>query len=252
MVSLPSLLAPMKSLLPLLFALAVSTVSLHAESPTSLALNVRVEVQMVTMPLEKGLPLLPNLRHAGSIDGAFSQIQKMIEEGAATLLGWPEVVTKSGQRAVTEDIHEIRYATEFGKPHPVKAPAADKKDGPAESVPVHRGAPVPSAFETRNAGSTLEVEPVLGSDGKTIDLNLVPQHVRLLDFAVAASGRDSNGHDWKIEQPRFYTAKTTTSVTVAAGQRVLLAEFRGLEGSDEISFFILKADVLPVAGTRPE
>jgi type II secretory pathway component GspD/PulD (secretin) len=114
-------------------------------------------------------------------------------------------------------------------------------------APKRGGAPVPTAFETRNIGATLEVEPVLGPDGKTIDLNLVPQHVRLLDFPTVAGGRDANGHEWKIEQPRFYTAKTTTSLTVAAGQRVLLAEFRGPEGSDQIEFFILKVEVTPGA-----
>lgn len=242
----------MKPLLPLLFILAASTVPLRGESPDSISHNVRVEVQMVTMPLQKGLTLLPNLRHAGSIDGAFSQIQKMIEEGVATLLGWPEVVTRSGQRAVTEDIVEIRYATEYGRPEPLKAPKGEKKDAPAVAVPAIGGAPVPTAFETRNAGATLEIEPVLGPDGRTIDLNLVPQHVRLLEFTVAASGQDSNGHDWKIEQPRFYTAKTTTSVVVKTGQRVLLAEFRGPEGSDEITFFILKADLVSVAEAQAQ
>src|SRR5256885_8461855 len=36
----------------------------------------------------------------------------------------------------------------------------------------------PNAFDTRNTGVTLEIEPVVGPDGVTIDLNLVPQIVR--------------------------------------------------------------------------
>ena len=40
----------------------------------------------------------------------------------------------------------------------------------------------PTAFETRNTGVTLEVEPVVGPDGVTIDLNLVPQVVEFEGF----------------------------------------------------------------------
>ena len=40
----------------------------------------------------------------------------------------------------------------------------------------------PTAFETRNTGVTLEVEPVVGPDGITIDLNLVPQVVEFEGF----------------------------------------------------------------------
>jgi len=234
----------MKSPLRLLAVLTFTALTAFAQVPE--APVVRIEVQMVSMPLEKGLPLLPNLRDTGSIEGAFSQIQKMIAAGEATLNGWPEVVTKSGQRAVTEDIQEVRYASAYG-PHPAPASPASGAEkavpAPAPAEPLHNGAPLPTEFETRNAGSTLEVEPVIGPDGKTIDLNLAPQNVRLLDFVTAAKGRDANGHDWKIEQPRFYTAKTTTSLTVLSGQHVLLAEFRGPEGSDQIQFFILKAEV---------
>ena len=233
----------MKSPLVILAILSLTAFSAFAQVPE--ALVVRIEVQMVSMPLEKGLPLIPNLRDTGSIEGAFSQIQKMIAAGEATLNAWPEVVTKSGQRAVTEDIEEVRYASDY-VPHP---PATGtEKPAPAPAEPPHNGAPVPTEFETRNVGATLEVEPVIGPDGKTIDLNLVPQYVLLRDFVTAAKGRDFNGHDWIIEQPRFCTAKTTTSLTLLSGQRVLLAEFRGPEGSDQIQFFILKAEVKVLGG----
>jgi len=64
--------------------------------------------------------------------------------------------TKSGQRAVTESIDEVRYATEFAQP-------ATAKD-----------LPTPTAWETRNAGDTFEFEPVVSPDQKICDLNLVP------------------------------------------------------------------------------
>jgi hypothetical protein len=235
------------SLLTLASLIVAAGVVLAEES----IVNVRVEVQMVTMALDKGLPLLPNLRDPGSIDGALSKIQKMIEEGEAVLIGRPQVVTKSRQRAVNEDIREVRYATEFDGEEVAKAPAGDKKPPQKKAAhPMRAGAPVPTAIETRNVGSTLEVEAVVGPDGKTIDVNLVPQSTRLLEFRTVASGHDANGHDWSIEQPIFYTAKTTTSLTLSSGKPVLLAEFRGPEGSDQIQFFILKAEVVTVAAAK--
>lgn len=235
------------SLLTLASLIVAAGVALAEESP----MNVRIEVQMVTMALDKGLPLVPNLRDPGSIDGALSKIQKLIEEGEATLIGRPQVVTKSGQRAVTEDIREVRYATEFDGEQVAKASAGDKKSSQKEAAhPARGGAPVPTAIETRNVGTTLEVEPVLAPDGKTIDVNIVPQSTRLLEFKTIASGRDANGHDWNIEQPIFYTAKTTTSLALTSGKPVLLAEFRGPEGSEQIQFFILKAEVVPVAAAK--
>ena len=40
----------------------------------------------------------------------------------------------------------------------------------------------PTSFTTRNTGVTLEVEPVVGPDGYTIDLSLVPQVVEFEGF----------------------------------------------------------------------
>src|SRR5207237_2853822 len=52
--------------------------------------------------------------------------------------------------------------------------------GNSSSVPITPT--TPTAFETRNTGVTLEVEPVVGPDGITIDLNLVPQVVEFEGF----------------------------------------------------------------------
>jgi type II secretory pathway component GspD/PulD (secretin) len=231
----------------LLVALTLATSPLFAQQSQQPSL-VRVDVEMVAVPFDKGLELLPNLRDPGSIDGAMSQIHKLISTGGATLIGWPELITKSGQRAVTEDIQEVRYAADFAS----RRTTSKENQVQETKAPQVSGAPVPTEMETRNAGITLEVEPVVGPDGQTIDLNLVPQYVRLTDMPVIASGRDQNGHEWRIEQPRFYTAKTTTSVMLQSGHRMLLAQFRGLDGSNQILFFILKAEVVPAPAAAPK
>src|SRR5438552_7007047 len=102
----------------------------------------------------------------------------------------------------------------------------------------------PQTFETRNTGVTLEVEPVVGPDGQTIDLNLVPQVVEFEGFINYGSpifGINPNGGTSVgtggvsifrptqvlltqnvINQPVFSTRKVTTNVSVWDGQTVVL------------------------------
>src|SRR4029079_9017697 len=91
-------------------------------------------------------------------------------------------------------IREFRYPTEFDPPqipqnfgnqgggtvflNPLN-PLAHSSSG-GGNFPVTPT--TPTAFETRNTGVTLEVEPVVGADGYTIDLNLVPQVVEFEGF----------------------------------------------------------------------
>ena len=89
----------------------------------------------------------------------------------------------------------------------------------------------PAAFETRNVGVTLEVDPVIGADGFTIDLNLNPEVVEFEGFINYGSpiftGGVANGQpiqvqltENRIEMPVFATRRVTTAVTIWDGQTV--------------------------------
>lgn len=163
------------------------------------------------------------------------------------LLSAPRVTTKSGQRAVIEIVREFRYPTQFQPPQiPQTVGAVTSRSdtdiislGGSSSVPVTPT--TPTAFETRNTGVTLEVEPVVGPDGITIDLNLVPQVVEFEGFINYGSpilAPRSSFLDTVtggiiaapqsvitpnvINQPIFSTRKVTTSVSVWDGQTVVL------------------------------
>src|SRR5713226_7616790 len=159
------------------------------------------------------------------------------------LLSAPRVTTKSGQRAVIEIVREFRYPTTFTPP---QVPSITGGTGGTGTVQVNVVTPTtPQTFETRNTGVTLEVEPVVGPDGVTIDLNLVPQVVEFEGFINYGSPifgiqppvvvtdpitkvmslltspnvlLTSN----VINQPIFSTRKVTTSVSVWDGQTVVL------------------------------
>src|SRR5438552_452675 len=156
------------------------------------------------------------------------------------LLSAPKVTTKSGQRAIIEIVREFRYPVTFTPPQIPTLSTTTTTTLPGQapsSVPVVAAPTTPQTFETRNTGVTLEVEPVVGPDGVTIDLNLVPQVVEFEGFInygspIAAIGVSTAlGISLSapvvltnnvINQPVFSTRKVTTNVSVWDGQTVVL------------------------------
>jgi general secretion pathway protein D len=159
------------------------------------------------------------------------------------LLTAPSVMTRSGQRAKVEVIREFIYPTEFEPPEiPQDFGSSNSTGGglgglfgggtgggsaSVSSFPVTPT--TPTAFETKNTGVTLEVEPTVGSDGFTIDLTLAPSVIEFEGFvnygspiqtgAVDALGQPTQVvlTENRIEQPVFSTRSLSTSVTIWDG-----------------------------------
>jgi general secretion pathway protein D len=162
-------------------------------------------------------------------------IRALNQKKGVDLLSAPKVTTKSGQRAVIEIVREFRYPTTFTQPQ-VPSIGTTTTTG-SQVVPVVVTPTTPQTFETRNTGVTLEVEPVVGPDGVTIDLNLVPQVVEFEGFInygspINAVGVNTVGvisrsepvllTENVINQPVFSTRKVTTNVSVWDGQTVVI------------------------------
>ena len=197
--------------------------------------------------------LFPTLGASAAAPGIFAlagvftdpQFQVVIhalnQKKGVDLLSAPRVTTKSGQRAVIEIVREFRYPTQFQPPQiPQTFRGGDSGTGVSTGSSVAAASfPVtpttPTAFETRNTGVTLEVEPVVGPDGVTIDLNLVPQVVEFEGFInygspirtvqptlLGASAQSVVLTENVINQPIFSARKVTTSVSVWDGQTVVI------------------------------
>ncbi|MEI9895977.1 MAG: hypothetical protein WDN28_19435 [Chthoniobacter sp.] len=158
-------------------------------------------------------------------------LQKLKQAKGVDLLSAPRVTTRSGQRAVIEIIREFRYPTEF-------------------QFEKERGIQLPTAFETRNLGVTLEIDPIVS--GEVIDLQLVPQVVELEGYMRAGDGQPVpllNGRsvganmtlkdlavgNWPkdtVLQPVFSTRKLNTSVTLTSGQSVLIGGLKQEQHAD--------------------
>ncbi len=152
-------------------------------------------------------------------------------------------MARSGQRAKIEVIREFIYPTEYDPPEIPNqfggqglvvggGPIGGGGGGVGGGFPVTPA--TPTAFETRNTGVTLEVDPVLGADEFTIDLNLAPEWWSSMDSSTTAarSRRHSVNAlglnepvvltENRIEMPIFNTRKVTTQVTIWDGQTVAL------------------------------
>ena len=199
-------------------------------------------IDALLFPTTGGTTLAPGIFGLAGVftDPQFQLVVRALnQKKGVDLLSAPKVTTKSGQRAVIEIVREFRYPTQFTPP---QVPNVSGGSGTTVVLPVV--APTtPSAFETRNTGVTLEVEPVVGPDGVTIDLNLVPQVVEFEGFInygspilappapftdpltgmiKLLSGADRILTNNVINQPIFSSRKVTTSVSVWDGQTVVL------------------------------
>jgi len=162
-------------------------------------------------------------------------IRALNQKKGVDLLSAPSVTTKSGQRAIIEVVRELRYPISFTAP---QVPSVNLPSGGTNNVAILSAVTptTPQTFETRNTGVTLEVEPIVGGDATTIDLNLIPQVVEFEGFINYGSpifGINPNLISGTtvpqvlltqnvINQPVFSTRKVTTSVSVYDGQTVVL------------------------------
>jgi general secretion pathway protein D len=229
-------------------------------------------IDALLFPSAGGAAVAPAIFGVGSVltDPTFQIVLRALDQKKGVdLLSAPRVTTKSGQRAVIEVVREFRYPTEFDPPQIPQNFGGGSSGGVGSSstIAVFPVTPTtPTAFETRNTGVTLEVEPTVGSDNYTIDLNLVPQVVEFEGFinygspistinpsslglggAIGAMTNAPSSVELTpnvINQPIFSTRKVTTEVTVWDGQTVVLG---GLMSDD-----VQKVqDKVPILGDIP-
>jgi len=153
-----------------------------------------------------------------------NEVQKWIKEDRAAIIESATVAGRSGQRAKVESVDEYVYPTEYD---PSEIPnKVTLKDG-AESV---IAAVTPTAFETRNLGTTLEADPVIGPQGLIVDINLAPEIVEL--EGTQHWHHKQTNPKFQIHQPTFYMQKITTSVNGLSGRYIFLGATRPLKPSD--------------------
>ena len=187
-----------------------------------------------------------------SLEAPWEKLQGLLREKQARFEHLVTIQCKPGQMSVTEANHEIRYATDYAPPgrtrstettkrstvtHPALAEGRHVgKNSPIEITTVERDTPnaegtpgAPASIATRMAGMHIEVEPVVGPEGFTVELSSIVN-------SVSHRGSLKTGRAPVIpEQPVFEARKITTMQTITLGRHLLIGTFNppGANGVNE-------------------
>jgi len=152
------------------------------------------------------------------------------------------VVTRPGQLAKIEQVREFIYPTEYDPPEIPNSFGVVQIGGVITTFldqdPVFPATPAtPTAFETRKLGKSIEVEPTVAADNKTISLNVLMDFTDFSGFinygtpitnsAFMVNGQPSVVTPNEILMPVFDAIKETTNVTIWDGQTVAIGGFHG-------------------------
>ena len=128
--------------------------------------------------------------------------------------------TKSGQRAVVENVTNYIYPTEFTQPQIPGSFSSDKIQPPPIPLPV-----APTAFEKKDVGDSLEAEPTLSQDAKSVDFQFRVSHVGL-------ARREKWGREiTELEQPQFEMQTLSTNATASVGSPRLVGTLNPVFGN---------------------
>ncbi len=198
-------------------------------------------------------------------DGQVQMIMRGLAQKKGTdLMTAPSVTARSGQKATIEIIREFIYPTEYEPPEIPTSTGSNLGGGGflggglggggVQSFPVTPA--TPTAFETRNTGVTLEIEPTIGENDFMIDLRFVPEIVEFEGFINYGSPIQTGGTDLvgnpvqitltenRIEMPVFSSRRVNTALTIYDGYTVAVG---GLMREDVQNV----EDKVPILGDIP-
>ena len=156
------------------------------------------------------------------------------------------VTALPGQAATTESISEYIYPTEY---EPGEIP--DEIDGEAlpQNTPIG-SPPTPTAFDTKNTGSTFEVEAQIDVNAPIVELRFTPTIVYHVD-TVNWGSEKIVGAAGPVKMPTFYVLTVKSGATVVAGEPSMVAALspkseKGVMDSSRKIMVFLRADIITV------
>jgi hypothetical protein len=165
---------------------------------SSLPRMVSVQVSLMEVPTAE----LKELLEETTATADHTATLEKLEKAGARVVASAKLETQSGQRVKTMMVSEVSHDTEY----------AARADGSTEAT----------SHEVEPTGLTVEVDPVVGADGWTLDLILAIHHTvqagapRLLPLGMLTGKRvEATVQD-------FVTEKWTTATTLHSGQSRLL------------------------------
>lgn len=204
---------------------------------------------------------------AADAQGLRDALGEMVTKGDSTLIETAWLRARSGQRAKTESVRETIYPTEYDPPEipntlgvvaiPPKEksgekPSAQQKLPPVAMTSAPEGAPIlmssatPTAFETRNVGTTVEVDPVLSNDGELATISISPEIVTFegRTFFIRPESKNTPWGADHISMALFYKMQTSLQLKAQPGNYNLLGMFTPPNKPEKKIISLLKADLI--------
>jgi hypothetical protein len=194
---------------------------------------------------------------------AWKRIEEAAAQGKVRELRTLRVEGRSGQRVLTEAGTSRMSVAElhFGGPGPAPVPSGEKPAGPTDKPAAESTAPptipdlrlMTAKHRTRMVGTCLELEPILGPDGWTIDVNLALEH-HFAPPAGHAAPPASVGATFSVDLPAtdFQCARVTTAITFWSGMTRLLGLWKPEGAVDVQGKNLMQAAFLNVELARAE
>jgi general secretion pathway protein D len=194
-------------------------------------------------------------------DGQVAMMMRGLDQKKGVdLVSKPSTVTRSGQSAKIEIIREFIYPSEYEPPELPQQIGNNNNNnnfnngnggggvaaGVTPVTPAH-----PTAFEKRNVGTVLEVNPIVSADRKYIELSVKPEMTNFDGFVNYGTPISSTSTDFlgnvslvevtanRILQPVFSVIRANTSVTIADGATIMIGgmvEERVQNVNDKVPF----------------
>ena len=158
---------------------------------------------------------------------ALVTLLKGVTEGNVSPVSTLRLSTRGGQRATAQQVQEHFFIT--GLP--------DEESG--------------NVTEMRPVGTRMELDPTVGPDGFTIDVNFWPEHHTAPPFYreenLMPTGSDKVGKN--IPLTDFYSESIKTSLTMAGESSVIMSVWKPtgkpeIEGKDILHISILEAQII--------
>jgi len=173
-------------------------------------------------------------------------VRALVAKRNARIIETSILTVLPSHRATAESFAELIYPTEYEPPGLGCHPASESLT-PTLNPSLRPGSS--TAFETRNVGVSLEIEPTLNDNGRTVDLRLAPEILEYLRFAEWLEYRDEWG-DASLGFPIFGSQRVNLRLTLEVGRFALAGVLTpiqkkagGLDSGRKTLLFV-KADVL--------
>ena len=228
-------------------------------------LNVRpivvsIEARMIEMPRLAADELF---KEQGGLAKTFvinektlGAISEMVIKNKAKIVSQSKIITKTGSNCENKSVREFTYPTEWYDrgnegTNSLKA-LPDSRSSATNSAKAPSDILIPTAFETRDCGTILNITPTIGPDGELIDIVCLFQRVRLSACPNKVIVNSPAGKT-EVEQPVFLSEDVTTVLTIPDGKTVLVSVCDAISDQEKpekvnenVILIIMTACVLPV------